>query len=191
MARTPDPSTLRLAAIDPDALGRDLAAAVAHYTSRLAVPLSPGYEIHVGECHGDTTVGLTAADLARYARDGAPLDSTVEDYAVELVALLASPLDDPGAIPATLTRWLSGDVDVRDFRADSIADRLALVITAALGRERIETGRAVTAAQLAVLGGVDPKSTRRLIQAGEIKARDGRVKATEARRWLSGRGVRV
>jgi hypothetical protein len=187
---TRPPSTLRLIDIDPGALDRDLSAALAHHVARLALPLSPGLTVHVAGPHGDTGIGLTAADLARYARGEGDLDDAVESYAVELVPLLASPLDPPsGPLPALLTAWLAGEVNVSDLDPSSLPDRLALVLTAALGREAVETGRPVTVAQLAALAGLDPNSVRRLARAGELDTTDGAVSARDARRWLKARGV--
>ena len=188
MARTPDPDTLRLTAIDPTELGRAITAALAKHVARLAVPLSPGVTVHVGAVAGDSTVGLAATDLARYARGEGRLDGPVQDYAVELVPLLAGPLADPGEIPPILRAWLDGEVNLSDLRADSLPDRLALVLTAALGREAMESGQPVTAAQLAALAGLDPNSLRRLARFGEIQTADhGAIPAAEARRWLAGR----
>lgn len=184
-------ATLRLADIQPDALSAAITEAMAHHVTRLAVPLSPGMTVHLDGPHGDSGVGLSAADLARYARGEGGLDSTVEDYAVKLVPLLASPLAPvSGPLPPILTRWLAGQVDADDLDPDSLEDRLALVIMAALGREALEGGEPVSVGQLAVLSGVSPDHVRLLARRGEIAVEGGRVSAEEARRWIAGRGVR-
>lgn len=190
MARPTNPTSLRLASIDPADLGRQCAEAVASHVGRLAVPMSPGYTLDVRGPHGDTGLTFTVGDLARYARGEGELESVVEDYAVELVPLLCSPLAQrSGPLPPVLAGWLSGEVDVDDLSSDSLEDRLALVITAALGREALAGGSPLTVAQLAALGGTSPDAVRRLVRDGELVAaseeRPMRVGAVDARRWLA------
>lgn len=96
-----------------------------------------------------------------------------------------------GPLPPILTRWLAGQVDADDLDPDSLEDRLALVITAALGREALDDGAPVSVGQLATLAGVSPDHVRLLGRRGEITVEGGQVGAEEARRWLVGRGVRV
>ena len=72
-----------------------------------------------------------------------------------------------------------------------LARNLALVLTAALGREAVETGRPVTVAQVAALAGVDPNHVRLLARGGELPVNGGEVPAEDARRWLVARGVLV
>lgn len=191
MARPTKPTSLRLSTIDPDDLGRQCAEAVAAHIGRLTLPLSPGYEVRVDGPNGDTGLAFTVGDLARYARGEGALESVVEDYAVELLPLLGSPLAaHTGALPAVVSAWLAGDVDVDDLAADSLEDALALVITAALGREALDGGQPLTVAQLAVLGGTSPDVVRRLVREGEVAAegdRPMRVPAVDARRWLAAR----
>lgn len=184
-------TTLRLSDIDPAALSADITGEMARHIARLAAPLSPGLTVHVDGPHGDSGVGLSAADLARYARGEGGLDSTVEDYAVELVPLLSSPLATGSALPPVLTRWLAGQVDADDLDPDSLEDRLALVLTAALGREALDHRQPVSVGQLATLAGVSPDHVRLLGRRGEVAVEGGQVSAEEARRWLAGRGVRV
>lgn len=189
MARPTSPTSLRLHQIDPADLGRACAEAVASHVGRLALPMSPGYTLDVRGPHGDTGLALTVADLARYARGEGELEDAVESYAVELVPLLCSPLAQrSGALPPVLAGWLSGTVDVDGLDPDSLEDRLALVLTAALGREALAGGSPLTVAQLAALGGTSPDAVRRLVRDGELTATDERpmrVGATEARRWLA------
>lgn len=185
-------ATLRLSDINPAALSAATTEAMAHHVARLAAPLSPGLTVHVDGPHGDSGVGMSAADLARYARGEGGLDSTVEDYAIELVPLLASPLAPvTGPLPPVLTRWLSGQVDADDLDPSSLEDRLALVLTAALGREALDHRQPVSVGQLATLAGVSPDHVRLLGRRGEVAIEGGQVGAEEARRWLAGRGVRV
>lgn len=191
MARPTNPTSLRLQQIDPTDLGRQCAEAVAAHVGRLSLPLSPGYTVHVSGPNGDTGLAFTVSDLARYARGEGELESVVEDYAVELVPLLCSPLAQrSGPLPPVLAGWLSGEVDVDDLAADSLEDALALIITAALGREALDGGQPLTVAQLAVLGGTSPDVVRRLVREGELAAdgdRPMRVPAVDAGRWLAAR----
>lgn len=192
MARPTSPTSLRLQQIDPADLGRQCAEAVAAHVGRLAVPMSPGYTVHVSGPNGDTGLAFTVSDLARYARGEGELESVVEDYAVELMLLLCSPLaSGTGAFPPVLAGWLSGEVDVDDLDPESLEDRLALVLTAALGREALAGGSPLTVAQLAALGGTSPDAVRRLVRDGELAAaseeRPMRVGAADARRWLATR----
>lgn len=181
--------TLRLSQIDPDTLAADLATAMADYLGRLAVPLSPGLTVHVSGPHGTVGVALTAADLARYARGEGSLEGLVSDYALELTALLDSPLaSHRGELPPVLSRWLRGDVDVSTLHPDELTDRLALVIVAAFGREAMASGEPLSVAQLAALAGVDPDHVRLLGRKGELDVDGGAVSAEEARRWLASRG---
>ena len=191
MARPTNPTSLRLQQIDPTDLGRQCAEAVAAHVGRLSLPLSPGYTVHVSGPNGDTGLAFTVSDLARYARGEGELESVVEDYAVELVPLLCSPLAQrSGPLPPVLAGWLSGEVDVDDLAADSLEDALALIITAALGQEALDGGQPLTVAQLAVLGGTSPDVVRRLVREGELAAdgdRPMRVPAVDAGRWLAAR----
>lgn len=191
MARPTNPTSLRLQQIDPADLGRQCAEAVAAHVGRLSLPLSPGYAVHVSGPNGDTGLAFTVADLTRYARGEGELEDAVESYAVELMPLLCSPLaSGTGAFPPVLAGWLSGEVDVDDLDPDSLEDRLALVITAALGREALGDGAALTVAQLAALGGTSPDVVRRLVRDGEMTATDERpmrVASVDARRWLANR----
>lgn len=75
---------------------------------------------------------------------------------------------------------------------------LGLVISAALARETLEAGRAISAPQLAVLAGLDRDGILRLMAAGDMPGayraekeprRPWRVRAKPARAWLAARGV--
>lgn len=81
-----------------------------------------------------------------------------------------------------------------DAGVDGISDAdpetpLGLIICAALARERLELGDAVSAVQLAALGGLSDRQVRQLIRDGEIAARDGRISAKTAKRFLRARRV--
>lgn len=183
------PATLRLSDIDPATLAADIGEALAKHLGRLAFAAAPGYTVHVDGPHGDTDLGMTAADLARYARGDDGLDGPVSDYALSLLALFEAPLrGDTGQHPEPLGRWLRGEVRDGGLDPASLVDRLALVIVAAFGREAIDDGGAVSPAQLAALGGVDPTYVRRLVRQGELPAGEDGVPAGDARRWLAGRG---
>jgi len=181
---------VKLADIDAEQLARDqLAAALGRVQSALTGLDCGGYEVYRvndgpprpavydGSDWAHTTAGHAVYCLTRYAQRGDPLDADVHEYLVSLIPLDAPEIDD-----------LSSDVD----------GPLALVCQAALAREAIDGGHRVGTVWLAALAGVTPLRVRQLAAAGEIAAQlvesdRGReryeVKAAEARRWLSARGV--
>lgn len=181
---------LRLVDIDPEQLARDVGDQLASFVSHLAFKLAPRFMLHLqGPEEAPTDIGLTVQDLATYAIGRGGLDATVGEYCVSLIPLLGTPLDpSSGPLPLGLARWLEGETDTRNLDPESLADRVGLVITAALGREAIEGGHAVTAPQLAALASVSPDSVRRLVRTGEIKApAANEIPAAEASRWLASR----
>lgn len=182
-------ASLRLSQIDPVQLVRDVNSALAEHIATLARIVAPGYTVHLTGPVGDTDIGLTLLDLARYAVGlDAHLDGPVSDYALSLLALLDAPLRaEDGQHPPPLDRWLSGRVDLSGLDPESLPDRLCLVVTAAFGREALAAGAPLSVAQLAALVGVDPDHVRLLGRRGEIVVESGHVSAGEAQRWLSTR----
>lgn len=131
---------------------------------------------HVQNLAG-STVGHAVVELARYAQTGAPLDAPVQEYCITLIPVAGGALDDSGTPdPST---------------------PLGLVVAAATARESLAAGHPVTTARLAILGGVTQARVRQLVSAGELDAKLDRttdrdtllVRAADAIRWLSGRGV--
>ena len=70
---------------------------------------------------------------------------------------------------------------------------IGLVCLAAWARIKLDDGEVLSPRELAALGGLPgPNSLRALVSRSKLTARArGEIAAREARRWLSGRGVRV
>lgn len=142
------------------------------WASRIAMALSPGYDVRVvagrieaGECHGGTDLGLTAEALCRYAQTGdgwpdVPADAqaqAAEDALLTVVSTLTSPEDD--AAPA---EW-SGH--------EETTDPLVLVARASLARIALARGEDVPRSWLAALSGVTGSTIRMAIARGTLEAR--------------------
>jgi hypothetical protein len=78
-----------------------------------------------------------------------------------------------------------------DATSPSPTTPLGAVLSAALGREELEAGRPISTTRLAILAGVSPQYVRKLVSSGELVASESEVKAKEAKRWLTARGVQV
>lgn len=131
---------LRLSDIHPHQFARGLAQAVVEHIEALSrqllgqsrQPFSPRPE--------DTEIYRVVRALAEYARGGRALTQTVREYLEELVPLYVAPLS---------KETLQGP----EHEAPDTA--LGLIIHAALGRERLEHGQPISAAQLLALTGLD------------------------------------
>lgn len=190
MARTT--TKPRLARLVPADIAADVEERIDRYLGRLAVPLSPGLMLHTRR-HGDTGIALTASALCEYAQRGLPVydwetHGEAEDACAEMVGVLWGRIADAGH---------GGDVG--PLAADEAAeeadldDPLALVLVAAWARVTLAKGDPLTVRQLAALAGLDPAVVRRMADAGEVALTGQRPRAAEAdeaRRWLSGRGIK-
>lgn len=202
----PPSNKLRLSQIDPSQLARDVEDAIAHNLSRLAFVMSPRFEIVIRDTErvsptvalepGEeppkpapsfTQIGQSVRDLAVYARGLSGLDAPVQEYLITFLDVLTPPLGD-AQDAAGFDGVLSGDDDVDLLAPDSVLDRLALIVCAALGRETIEAGRPVRASWLAALAEVSSDHVRLLARRGELERDDdGEVLAKSARAWLDAR----
>lgn len=187
----PPTNKLRLSAIDPAQLARDVEDAIAHNISRLAFVMSPRFEITIRDTSDRgtsfTQIGESVRDLAVYARGLSGLDAPVQEYLITFLDVLTPPLGD-AQDAAGFDGVLSGDDDVDLLAPDSVLDRLALIVCAALGRETIEAGRPVRASWLAALAEVSSDHVRLLARRGELERDDdGEVLAKSARAWLDAR----
>jgi len=73
----------------------------------------------------------------------------------------------------------------------TVYDQDFVVLVGAYGRIRIDRNVPVTARELAVLAGLSTRQIYALAKAGELHTfKEGGVPAADAKRWLSGRGVR-
>jgi hypothetical protein len=117
--------------------------------------------------------------LALFAQRGIYLGESVESCCLALVPACKLLSDNP----------LNEELDV-----DTMSD-LGLVISAALCRQSLRKGEAVTLPRLAHFAGLTPGRLRQMVDAGEIKASKGRrdrtISARNAVAWLSARGVVV
>lgn len=165
---------MRLSEIDPEQLAETEHRRAVDRVHSLLLALAPlsNYTLALGDGGWRGSVyGHAVYCLARYAKHGAALDADVHEYCVSLIGPGDHALDDSGA-------------------PDPSTD-LGMVVAGALAREKLADGgrRKVTVRELSILGGVDPNHVRLLGRKGEIEIDDGEIRASEARRWLSGRGV--
>lgn len=181
---------MKLADLNPATVGRAATDAVLARLARLAMPLSPGVTLHVGQPQGDTDLGLTVASLCAWAQSGALGDwADHKDAADALLGatevLYRAPLGD--------ARSAASSAAAKIGRADS--DPVALVLAAAWSRVRICRGESVTLRELARLASLAPSrvkqfsSAKRLPASGRGGPQPHRVEAAEARRWLASRGL--
>lgn len=182
----------RLADLAPATVGRAATDLVLARLGRLVAPLSPGVMLHLGPVAGDTDLGLTVASLAAWAQGGELGDwEDHEDAADALLttteAIYRAPLADAWDAAVAAAEAEDGPED----------DPVAVTLAAAWSRLRIARGEAVTLAELARLASVTPGLVKQLVVRGELRAaqtgsgpKPSRVDATEARRWLSARGLR-
>ncbi len=192
----PPRSTPRLASIDPPRLAREVVAGVVNDIQGRALALAPGLAVLVdaGELDGqrrrvadvlpETELYQSVLDLCAWAQrgDGHP-DETHDVCLPVATAVYPGALDGSGE---------SGPADLAG-EADPTTE-VGLLLVAAFAREKLSQGRALSARELATLASLSVLQLRTLIKRGELRAsggadKDWTVKATEARRWLSGRGV--
>lgn len=112
-----------------------------------------------------------------YAMHGAMFEGdSVHEYMISLIPLYQS--------------VCGGDAAVDGISEEADPETpLGLVICAGLARERIGRGEAVSAVELAVLSGLSDRQVRQLIRDGEVAAREGKISAKTAKRFLMARKV--
>ena len=184
--RGPAPTTPRLDALEPVAVAAEACAAVARHRAWIALRLSPALvpadEPDAAALAVGSDLGLTVQHLTAYAQTGAlgdwPDDSCALDAVQDVCSCLYSRAGDRAGF------------DAPDLRDDHDPDTdVGTVIRAAMARQMLSTGTPVPVAWLAALSSVGAVRMRQLVAAGEVPAVDGRVRAPDARRWLSGRRV--
>jgi hypothetical protein len=171
--------------------------ALDHVSTLVARTLSPGFALRPMEPSCDrvelclqTDLYWTLLDFAAYAIRGHALDGDLEDYLLDLLPLYATALGPPAT--------LEGLADSEP------SSELGVLIAAAIARDALAQGKALTTSQLAVLAGLSRRQVQQLIDTGEIRARlstkehrEGPrggawlVPAKLAATWLHGRGVFV
>ncbi len=181
-------SSPRLADIDPDALGLEVAELVLAHLARYALPLSPGVTLHIEGDGASSNIALTVADLTRYAQSGDTADWGDDSGALDAIQEVASILYSRAGEPGTFGLGdLEAEIDPKTG--------IGAVLIAAMARLALLGGKPVDARALAVLSGVAREHVYRLIRDGEIaargEARSTEIAGAEARRWLSGRGILI
>lgn len=165
---------MKLSDLTPISVFESVRAAINEHVQRLITRTSIGPMPVELPCDA---LQITIADLTNYAQTGAPLDVTVIDYVQSVAEIMSvAPGDD------LLTPW-------------------GVVCRAALARSELDSGNAVNLRELSVLSGLTLEGVRHCVKMGELVAMDERdssrpgapatlIAASEARRWLDGRGVR-
>lgn len=178
----PPRTTPRLQDLAPRDVARAAVDRAYRRIIRLGMRLGPALVIA-----GDTPdeycdLGQTVAHLTGYARTGALGDWEDGDDVVAAIHDVLQVLW-PAAGPGPLAE-VEGELDDDD--------PVALVVLAAWARASVDTGVPVTLRELGALAGLHRRPLQALAASGELRVTDerpARVKAAEARRWLSGRGV--
>jgi len=177
----------RLSELDPTAVGRLAADVVYQHLCKQALRLGITDPIPPPSI---PELALVVEELTRYAQSGPPAcgDALPEDYVQSVVeALYTTAHPDGYARAVTLFTQRTGD------------PRLAIdvVLLAAQARVAIRDGQDVPIRWLASLASVGLGRLRNLATAGEVATETSGsqrggvqvVRAVEARRWLSGRGI--
>jgi hypothetical protein len=192
---------LALRDLDAADVAADVVEAVAAHLGRLAFGLGPAIEVRVLDQTGakpaslvnarataaSTTIGLTVADLTRYAQTGDTGDWGGPEGALDALLEVCGALYGCAGQPGTMG---AGALDVLDETDED--SPIGLVLLAAHGRCQVGLGRPVSLRELAALSGLSARMLRHLVQQGELAASDerpARVAAADARRWLANRGV--
>lgn len=131
----------------------------------LGAKLSARQRIAIGHAVEDVVVFAKATPEEGF---GKTARETISGYVDALARLLFGSADDPG---------------------HAVVDALDVVMVVALARARIETGKSVTARQLAALAGCDPNHVRLVAREDKLKIHDGVIRASEAKRWLVERAL--
>jgi len=198
------PATLpRLNDIDPDSVASELASLfLAKARILVSVLLSPAYGLTPLVANESSEDLLRSTELfhalkrvSLYAVYGVELDAPLDGYIHRLL-----PLYD--LLPQS-REALGGPISDETRGEREPETRFGVVIAAARAREKLDGGRVLATAELAVLASLGRRQVQHLIDAGEIKARlstkehrEGPrggawvVPAKEAARWLEARGAR-
>lgn len=186
---------MKLADLDPEALGADAAARVLHTLSRLAAPLSP-VRLDVAGAAAESGLAWTVADLCRWAQTGALGDWTDHHDAGDALltvgeALWSRPIDATDAGHG----WTVDDLRSALAGDSEPDDALRYLLGCAVARWALCEGDVVTCAELAALGGVSVQRVQQLAGdlAGTVVQRGSQrvtvIPAVTARRWLAARGA--
>ena len=194
----PRPSThLKLSDIEPKDIALLVVGRVVQHIGRFAFGLQPGVMVTIRPDPPDdaacmsTTLGMTAHDLAVYARGGLCKELDWEDDscardAVQSVceALYSRAGEDGFGVGPLEDGWAWEDTE----------HPVSLVLCAAWARIAIAGGEEVPPQCLGALSGLSKRSIYDLIDRGDIEAGGDRgstvIEAAVAKRWLAARGVK-
>jgi hypothetical protein len=187
---------IRLADLTPEAVAAEVVDAVLGHLARYAVPLSPGVELHVGPARGDTGLGVTVADLTRYAQTGDTADWGDDDGSLDAAQQIHEALY---GCPADRLARPDGREPAVYADPEDPTTAIGVVLRAAEGRRRIAAaGGTVPRRWLAALAGVPASTLKTQIARGRLAALEGaragragrderQIAAEEALRWLAAR----
>lgn len=164
----------RLAQLDPETMAMQAQENLLDHLQKVAERL--GYDLIPTITTGTPSgIETTLIALCRYAQTGA-LEGDLE----ELPKTVLHVMDTFFSTPFATSR-----------EADALAPEtpLELVLVAAVGRFRMGVGALVTARHVGALAGFDEQHIRRLARQKDLAIRDGKIPASEARRWLAAQGV--
>lgn len=177
---------MKLADLTPVSVFESVRDAINEHVQRLVTRTSIGPVPFSLPCDA---LQLTIADITNYAQLGIALDAPAIDY-VQSIAEVMSIAPGDG-----LTYSAEG------LLSDDLQTPWGVVCRAALARSELDAGNAVSIRELSVLSGITIEGVRRCIRVGELTAAEERddsrpgapatlIAASEALRWLSGRGLR-
>lgn len=180
----PSAQTPRLAVLDPAAVGREVEQLVRDHLARLAFGLAPAATLHTTPDTG-SDLRLTVEALTSYAQTGQDAETDAPAIAAEyardrcstvLDALYRRAADGPAALDAEA---LVGESDP--------TTAAGVVLRAAWARAALDSGEPVTLPQLAALASLSARAVQAQVAEGRLRAKDGAVRAADARAWLEER----
>lgn len=177
---------MKLADLTPMSVFESVRDAINEHVQRLVTRTSIGPVPISLPCDA---LQLMIADLTNYAQLGIALDAPAIDY-VQSIAEVVHIAPGDGAT-----------YNAMGLLSDDLQTPWGIVCRAALARSELDEGSPVSIRELSVLSGLTIEGVRRCIRVGELTAAVERddsqpgapatlIAASEARRWLSGRGVR-
>lgn len=177
-------NTPRLQAINATALAKEADDCAREYIASLALRLSPSARWSLDA--EPSTLRHAVHVLTAYAQGRAGIDAPVTEYLQTICeALWIRPIDGAGYETPDVDAALHGDLDGLD---DDLRGRLCLVMVAAVAREQLLQGHALSVAQLAALASRSPDHVRREAREGTLKLVEGAdglmCSAAQARKYL-------
>ncbi len=133
---------------------------------------------------------LTTALLVRYAQTGEDREARSASKAAALqrdrIQAVCEALYSQAGVPGTFG---GGDLDVAESAKGEPTEPIGVALVGAWARAQLGAGQPLSTREVAVLASLSVRAIQQASLDGEIELHNGQVKAAEARRWLSGRGV--